>query len=377
MTLRVAVLGAGFGGLELSSILSEALGDRLDLTLIDRNDTFHFGFSKLDVVFGRSTADAVRIPYAAIAKPGVRFRRETVTTISPETRRVTTDQGTYDADVLVIALGADYDLAATPGLVEGGNEFYSMAGAELLRAALPAFRGGHAIVGVCGPSFKCPPAPSEATLLLHEYLAGRGMREVSTISLVMPFGAPVPPSPATSQALLGAFAERGITFVPDRLVSKLDPARHVAVLNDGSEMPCDLFLGIPEHRAPEVVAASGMAENGWIPVDKTNLKTRYPGVYAIGDVTSVGTPKAGVFAEGAGRVVAAQILAELGMREQPDPYAGNGSCYVEFGAGRVGRVDVNFLSGPRPTGSFVEPSAALVTEKEQFGSSRRNRWFGL
>jgi len=33
MTRRVGVLGAGFGGLELSTILSEALGDHLDLTL--------------------------------------------------------------------------------------------------------------------------------------------------------------------------------------------------------------------------------------------------------------------------------------------------------------------------------------------------------
>jgi sulfide:quinone oxidoreductase len=50
MTPRVIVLGAGFGGLELSTLLSEALGDELDLTLIDRKDSFYFGFSKLDVL---------------------------------------------------------------------------------------------------------------------------------------------------------------------------------------------------------------------------------------------------------------------------------------------------------------------------------------
>ena len=377
MKLRVVVLGAGFGGLELSAMLSEALGENLDLTLIDKNDCFIFGFSKLDVMFGHKGPEAVRLPYRNIEKPGVRFRQETITAIDPVARRVTTDSGTYDTDVLVVALGADYDISSTPGLAEGGNEFYSPAGAERLREVLPTFSKGRAIVGVTSTPFKCPPAPSEAALLLHDYLAERGLRDECQISLVMPFGVPIPPSPETSQALLAAFAERGITFVPNRLVLALDPVRRVAILDDESEMPYDLFLGVPKHRVPEVVAASGMTEDEWIPVNAKNLETRFPGVYAVGDVTSVGTPKAGVFAEGAARIVAASLIAEFQGGERPSAYAGAGSCFVEFGAGRVGRVDVDFLSGPSPTGSFIEPSAALAAEKEHFGSSRRARWFGL
>ena len=377
MKQRIVVLGAGFGGLELATMLSEALGDRLDLTLIDRNDSFFFGFSKLDVMFGRETPDAARLAYSNIARPGVVFRRETITAIDPEARRVTTDRGTHDADVLVVALGADYDLAATPGLVEGGNEFYSLAGAERLREVLPAFSSGHAIVGVTSAPFKCPPAASEAALLLHDHLTARGVRDACKISVVIPFGVPIPPSPAASKALLAAFAERGIAFVPNRRVRALDPARRVAILDDESEMPYELFLGIPKHRVPDVVAASGLTENGWIPVNPKNLKTRFPGVYAIGDVTSVGTAKAGTFSEAAARVVAAALLAEAQVGEQPSAYAGAGTCYVEFGGGRVGRADVDFLSGPAPTGSFIEPSVALAGEKQRFGSSRRARWFGL
>jgi sulfide:quinone oxidoreductase len=377
MKLRVVVLGAGFGGLEFSTILSEALGDGLDLTLIDKSDSFIFGFSKLDMMFGRQTIDAVRLPYQSIAKPGVRFRQETITSIDPVARRVKTEKGTYDADVLLVALGADYDPAATPGLIEGGNEFYSVTGAQRLREVLPTFSKGRAIVGVTSAPFKCPPAPSEAALLLHDHLTQRGMRDACEISLVMPFGVPIPPSPASSRALLDAFAERGIKFVPHRLVCALDPARRVAILDDQSEMPYDLFLGVPKHRVPSVVAAAGLTENGWIPVNPKNLKTRFPGVYAVGDVTSVGTAKAGVFAEGAARVAAESVLAERRGAEQPPPYAGAAICYVEFGAGRVGRVNVDFLSGPTPLGSFTEPSAATAEEKQHFGSSRRARWFGL
>src|SRR5437667_3835502 len=376
MKTRVVVLGAGFGGLELATMLSEALGDDIDVTLIDKNDAFVFGYSKLDVMFGRTTLDAVRLEYRDIAKPGLRFLQQTITAIDPDARRVTTDGGVHEADVLVVALGADNDLHATPGLAEGGNEFYSVGGAIRLGELLPTFSEGRAIVGVCGAPFKCPPAPSEAALLLHDYLSARGVRDACEISFVIPFGTPVPPSPDTSKALVAAFAERGISFVPGRRVASLDAGRSVAVLDDGSEMPFDLFLGVPKHRAPDVVIASGMTEDGYVPASSKTLETRFPGVYAVGDVATIGVPKAGVFAEGAARVVAASLTATLQGGEQPGAYGGPGSCYLEFGAGRVGRVDIDFLSGPKPTGTFREPSAALVAEKHDFGSSRSARWFG-
>jgi sulfide:quinone oxidoreductase len=375
MSTRVLVLGAGFGGLELATTLSEALGEDAGVTLIDKNDAFVFGYAKLDVMFGRTAPEAVRLRYRDIAKPGVQFLQQTVTAIDPEARRVTTDGGVHEAEFLIVALGADYDLDATPGLAEGGNEFYSVEGAERLREVLPTFSQGRAIVGVCGAPFKCPPAPSEAALLLHDYLSERGVRDDCKISFVIPFGVPIPPSPDTSRALLEAFAERDIEFLSGHLVSSLDPARSVAVLDDGTELPYDLFLGVPKHRAPKVVVASGMAEDGYVPVSRT-LETRFPGVYALGDVATVGVPKAGLFSERQAGVVATALISKLRGGGESGEYDGTGSCYIEFGAGRVGRVDVDFFSGPKPTGTFQEPSGELVAEKRHFGSSRSARWFG-
>jgi len=375
VTTSVLVLGAGFGGLELSTHLSEELGDQVNITLIDRADAFVFGFSKLDVMFGRRSPDAVRLPYRDITTPNVRFRQETIIAIDPAERRVVTDLDAYDADVLVVALGADYDLAATPGLVEDGNEFYSVAGAAALLEVLPSFTGGTAVVGVCGAPFKCPPAPSEAAILMDQYLRDRGLRDGTTIHVVIPFGSPIPPSPATSEAILARFAERGIAFVPDRRVSSLDGGE--AVLDDGARLPYDLFLGVPVHRAPAVVEASGMTQDGWIPVEPRTLATRFQDVYAVGDVTSVGTPKAGVFAEGAARVVADRLIARIRGQSEPPGYDGTGACYIEFGDHQVARVDVDFFSSPgHPTGTFAAPSAEMAAEKAGFASSRQARWFG-
>ena len=376
MSDRILVLGAGFGGLELATTVSEALGDAADVTVIDRGDAFVFGYSKLDVLFGRTTLDKVRLPYAGLTKPGVRLLRETVTAIDPQARRVTTDAGVHEADVLVVALGADYDLDATPGLAELGSEFYSVDGAARLAPVIPQFTSGHAVIGVCGAPFKCPPAPSECALMLHDDLVVRGVREDCRITILMPLPSPVPPSPETSAALLEEFAARDITFVPEARIASIDPGRRVAVLQGGEEVAFDLFLGVPKHRAPDVVVAAGMTEDGYIPVDPRTLETSYPGVYAVGDVATVGVPKAGVFAEGAARIVAQALIARARGETTDARYGGTGSCYIEFGDGRVGRVDVDFLSGPHPTGEFNAPSAALVAEKTEFGASRRARWFG-
>lgn len=378
MTPRILILGAGFGGLELATTLSETMGDKLAVTLIDKSDHFIFGFTKLDVLFGNATAEAVKVPYAGLVKPGVRLLRETITAIDPKTRRVTTDKGTHDCDHLVIALGADYDTSTTPGIVLGENEFYSLEGAAHMASVLPTFKSGHAVIGVCSAPYKCPPAPSECALMLHEYLTERGLRDACKITIVNPLSSPVPPHPPTANALLESFAERGIEWIGQKRIVSVDRARKVAVIDDGRELPCDLFLGVPKNRAPDVVVKAGMTTpEGWCAIEPRTLETPHANVYAIGDIAATGTPKAGIFAEAAARTVSERILARV-RGEDPDArYPGTGSCYIEFGGGRVARVDVDFFSGPGPTGVFHPPTLDLREDKDLFGSKRRSRWFGL
>ncbi|MFN0028875.1 MAG: NAD(P)/FAD-dependent oxidoreductase [Acidimicrobiales bacterium] len=374
--MRVLVLGAGFGGLELTTTLSEVLGDSVDITLIDKGEGFVFGFSKLDVMFGRTTAAQVVHPYEHLVKPGVTFVRSTIRGIDPAARRVVTDAGAFEADIMVVALGADLHPDATPGLVESGHEFYTVPGAFALREVLANFPGGRVVVAVTSTPFKCPPAPSETALLLHDFLTARGVRQQSDISLVMPLGVPIPPSPDASKALLSAFAQRNISWHPNQLVVGLDGDRSVARLADGSEMGYDLFLGVPVHRVPEVVQASGLCVDGWVPVNSLTLETAFPGVYAVGDVTSVGTPKAGVFAEGQAAVVAAAIINQVRGESPSVHYDGRGVCYLEFGHDQVAKVEVTFLSGQAPAGQLQGPSLDLARDKGDFGTSRVRRWFG-
>jgi sulfide:quinone oxidoreductase len=376
MKPRVLILGAGFAGLELATWLSERHGDSIAVTVLDKSDSFVFGYSKLDVMFGKTTAEAVHLPYSDFVKPGVSLKREAVRSIDPAARRVVTDVGTHEADMLVIALGADYDVSTTPGIVLGQNEFYSLEGAVHLRDVLPTFSEGHVVVGVCSAPYKCPPAPSECALMLHDYLVERGVRGDCHITVANPMSSPVPPSPETAKALLDAFAERGIEFLANSPVIAVDEQRKRVTLDGGRELPCDLFLGVPKNRAPDVVVAAGITENGWVSINPRTLETAFPGVYAVGDLANTGAPKAGIFAEGAARAVAQNISALIQQQEPTAKNPGAGSCYIEFGGNLIARVDVDFFSGPKPTGIFNAPSEALRVDKENFGATRKARWFG-
>jgi sulfide:quinone oxidoreductase len=379
MKKHVLILGAGFGGLELATRLSEALQDAVRVTLLDRNDSFVFGYSKLDVMLGRRSADEVRLHYRDFDKDGVEFRQETVTGIDPATRRVTTDAGSYDADFLVVAMGADYEMGATPGLEAGGFEYYTLDGAERLRDVLAEFDGGRVLVSVLGQPFKCPPAPFEGAFLLHEYFTKRGIRESVQMTSTFPMQRPVPVTHEVSQMFREALAARDIEELSEHLVTSIDPATRTAHFADGGTLSYDLFVGIPVHRAPDPLAASGLAVNGWVPVDQTNLRTQFEQVYALGDVCtgSRTVAKAGIFAESAALVVANDIAASIAGGDLPAPYAGWGICYAEFGDGLVSKVEVDFLSGPAAAAQRHDASRQYAAEKEEFGASRRARWFGL
>ena len=251
-------------------------------------------------------------PYRDLVKPGVRFVQSTVRSIDPAAKRVDTDAGSFDADVLVVGLGADLEPSATPGLVEGGHEFYTVAGR--VRAARRAWRLRRAAgwsSAVTSTPFKCPPAPSETALLAARLPhRARTSRTAPRSRWSCPWACRSRRRLRRRQALLVAFAERGIGWHARPAGPRARPGSPGRACSaTAPRCPTTCSLAYPFIGRRTVVAESGMTVDGWIPVNPRTLETSFPGVYAVGDVTSVGTPKAGVFAEGQAAVVADRISA--------------------------------------------------------------------
>ena len=284
----------------------------------------------------------------------------------------------YEADVLVVALGADYDIAATPGLAEARTSSTRWPARRGCATCSPAFSRGHALIGVCGAPYKCPPAPSECALMLHDYLVERGVRDACEITLVDAASdarcrpRPKPPrrcSPRSPSATSRSSRAARIARARRR--------RSVAMLDDGSELPFDLFLGVPKHRAPDVVVASGMTEDGWVPVDSATLETRFPGVYAIGDVATPARRRPASSPRAPRASSRRALIAGCAGGEQPAPLR-RARAPATSSSARTASAASTSTSSParsRPARSRRRPPRC-APRRTQFGASRRARWFG-
>ncbi|MDX1615127.1 MAG: FAD/NAD(P)-binding oxidoreductase [Candidatus Promineifilaceae bacterium] len=380
MGKEILILGAGFGGLEAASTLAERLDSSHTITLIDKSDHFIIGFSKFEVMFGRQTAEQVKSYYANLAHPRVRFLQDTIELIDPEKRRVRTRTATFGYDYLIVALGAELAPELTPGFVEDGYEFYSLAGAARLYPALDAFTAGTIVLSIFGAPYKCPPAPYEAAFQLHDFYRAKGVRDQVAIKMLIPAPVPLPVAPGAADEVKARFAERGIDLLTQHKVTALDPVVRQAHIAGREPLAYDLFIGVPLHRPPQVVRDSALGQGSWIPVGRENLTTAFDNVYAVGDVTTIpvgerAVPKAGAFAEDAAKVVANEIIRTITGQGQPLKFEAIGTCYLEVGEGNVAQISANYLGQDEPQVALEEPSAALREGKQHFKDDRIQRWF--
>jgi sulfide:quinone oxidoreductase len=363
MSRTALVLGAGLGGLVAAHSLRRLLPRDERVVLVEREERHVFPPSLLWLMVGKRDAGDFSRPCAHAVRPGIELVRGEVVSIDPSARTVRVGEQTLRGDAIVIALGADYAPQAIPGLSEGGLCIYTLAGASAIRDALARFEGGRIAVLTATPQYKCPAAPYEAALLIDSYLRERGRRDKVTIDFYAAEPGPMMVAGAAVSAGVRAMLEaRGIGYRPEHQVKSVDaPQRRIDFAN-GSSAQFDLLLYVPPHRAPEAVRAAGLVNDaGWIPVDRHTLATRFPDVYAVGDITVIPLkmgrplPKAGVFAHGQAEIVAHNIAAAWTGRGQPRRFEGEGACFIETGGARAGMGRGNFYAEPLPEVKLHSP----------------------
>lgn len=380
MKNRILILGGGFGGLEVASSLRANLDDSFKITLIDKKDFFIFGFTKFDLMFGRRAPEDIKYHYSELNKKGIDYVQDTIEQIDPKNNSVKTTNGTYSYDYLVIGLGVEMHPQVTPGFKEGGYSFYSFKEAQRLRPAIEKFNSGTILISILKGPYQCPPAPYEAALQLHDYFEKKGTRADITIKVLAPAAIPIPPSKEVSTSILELLEKFDIEFLPKHTVTELDINKKQALIDGHNSMDYDLFMGVPVHRPPKVILDSVLGINEWIDVDPNNLRTEFENVYAIGDVTKIpagsfAVPKAGSFAEDAGKTVVVDLLNRIKGENNKEEFQGIGSCYLEMGAEKVAKVEANFLGANQPDLKFIGLSEKYKADKIEFETSRVKKWF--
>jgi len=380
LATKILILGAGFGGLHAATRLSEELDSSIEISLIDKNDSFIIGFAKFDVMFGRRTSQDIKSFYKNLAIEGINFVQDTIEIIDPNKKVVKTVSTTFSYDYLIVALGADLAPEAIPGFVDGGYEFYSLRGAERINPVINNFQSGNLLISIFNKPYKCPPAPYEAAIQLHDLFVKKGIRDKINMKVLIPGPVPLPIAKNVSSEIERLLKERSIELLKKHKVVELNTDEKKAIIENNDPVSYDLFIGIPVHKPPRVVRESALGNNGWISVNKENLETSFENVYAIGDVTSIpvgkfAVSKAGALAESAATVVADDIINKINKMKKVYKFEAAGSCYLEFGSGEVAKLNANFLGGSEPLVTLEGPTVEFRTDKENFEKDRIKKWF--
>jgi len=380
LVTKILILGAGFGGLQAATRLTEELGSKVEISLIDKNDSFVIGFAKFDVMFGRRPLKDVISYYKNLAIEGINFVQDIIEVIDLDNKIVKTVSAIFSYDYLIVALGADLVPEAIPGFVDGGYEFYSLSGAERINTVINKFQSGNLIISIFSNPYKCPPAPYEAAIQLNDICIKKGIREKINIKMLIPGPTPLPMAKNVSSEIEKVLKERNIELLKKSKVIKLNPNKKEAIVENQGSVNYDLFIGIPIHTPPRVVRESALGNNGWVSVNKENLETGFENVYAIGDVTSIPVgdftvSKAGALAENAANAVAEDIINKINNRKKVYNFEAAGSCFLEFGSGEVAKLNANFLGGSEPLITLEGPSTEFRIDKEKFEKDRLKKWF--
>ena len=381
---RIVILGAGFGGLAVAEELDPLMGTgKVDVTLVDRNPTFHMGFSMQWVLVGRRRAEEGERPYTSLTARNVKFIHDEVAAINTADRLVHLRSRRLPYDRLVLALGAELAPELVPGLAEGGYNLCNLGSVTQLRATLQAIDHGSVLIAVASLPFKCPPVPYEWAFLVDDVLRERKVREKVRIVLSTPEIRPMPMAGKDiGDRVKAMLAERGIEYYPDHKPKAVDIRRRTVAYENGAELEYGVLAAVPPHRVPGVVRDAGLADaSGFVPVDLMTMGTSVPGVFAIGDVAALRLPngdphpKAGVFAESQGLVLAHRLVAEMGGTPAR-AYEGKGVCYIDMGGDKAAPMIVDLLAPGGPKAELEPPSSPGLTLKRQFERERLFRWFG-
>lgn len=381
---KLVIVGAGIGGLSVIHEITESnvAFDALDITVIDEDFSHFLGFTLPWVMRGWRDQDSVPIRPAADALSEVTTITGSVHRIDPGARTITlADATTIAFDALIIAAGARNAIDQVPGLqaaVAAGVavHYYSADAAADAHRALQTFTGGKLVFLVTSQPYRCPVAPYEGALLAADLLTENGSRAATQISIYSPEAQPMPSAgPYAGPELVALLNADGIDFYGEHSVSHVDADHQLIAFQNGAAVDFDLLMFIPPHEP-----AVALDRPGWISVDTTTMQTRHPGIFAIGDITTVTSPsgrplpKAAIFARNGAKAAAENALHYLELTNNTGILSGEGYCYIDTGAHTSAQGKGDFFTLPHPAIHLTAPSNELHHDKQQEEQDWRRLW---
>lgn len=358
----ILVIGGGVGGLVVANELRHKLSREHKVVLVEKSPEHAFAPSFLWLMTGDRKVSKITKPIRTLVRSGVEVIHAEVTSIDIPNRRITTTAQALSFDYLIVALGVELAPELIPGLAESSYSFYTFHDTQKLHQALLDFKGGNIALVVSALPYKCPGAPHEAAMLIADFFRRQDLQKKVAVHLYTPEPQPMPVAgPQLGEAVKQMLVSKAITFHPLHKLISVDSQNHTLSFEGKEPARYDMLIAIPPHRAPRIVRDAGLTnEAGWVPVDRSTLKTKYENVYAIGDITAISIPgrwkpdvpmilpKAGVFAHDQAEIVAQRIVDEANGIVPKAEFCGAGYCMLEAGEGLAGFAFGDFFAEPSP-----------------------------
>ena len=324
----VVIVGGGFGGLTMAKALRKK-DKSIDVTVIEKNNIFMacpFSNTLLGGLDNVALDTFVGDYFQPATKHGYNFVHATVTAIDRKSKTVTTTNGNFAYDILVLSPGIAYDYEkqfptwskekisqvaqACPAALIAGNEHIA------LKRQLDNMDDGNVIiVPPASGKFRCPPAPYERTSMVANYIKNEGIKGKVIVLDTRP----------GKFAKAGAFKESWKDLFPDIIeyrgestVTDVDPAAKTITYKDADGKShtekyevCNL---IPINKCSPVISMAGLKTNdaGYAVMDGYSFKSKTDAnVYVVGDAVTHKIPPSGQTAIWAASRAAGQIVEQL------------------------------------------------------------------
>lgn len=354
MRTRILILGGGLAGTIVANGLARKLGDEIrsnqvSITVLGNQPRHMYQPGLLYIPFGRFREAELHRDERSVLDRRVNFIIDEAKHIDVENNKVTSVSGrVHEYDYLVLATGSRVAPEMVPGMAEGAHHFYTLEAAKKLRDALDNFTGGRIIINVNAPH-KCPVAPLEVTLMLDEYLRGKGLTNKFELLYTYPIGRLHALEPVGTWAV-PEFEKRGIKSQTFFNTASIDPAAKTITSEEGDTFSYDLLITVPPHKGAPVIEESGLGKNGWVPTNtKTLRREGSDNVFVVGDTTNIPISKAGSTAHFEADTIVENLALLIQEGRWSRDYDGKVFCFIETGMSTGTYVWFNYTTPPRPS----------------------------
>ena len=377
--INIVILGAGFGGLASShTLINDPQLKNTRITIIDKKNWFMMDLVKLWIIKGERKLNTSKTSLNKLLNKGINFIHDDILKIDTINKIVLTSTHKIAYDYLIISMGVNLCSNKIPGLSENSLILYDIDQVDSIHNKIINMKNGKIVFLITSMPYKCPPAPFEAAFIVNTMLKNNKTRNSIDISFYSPAKMTLPSAGIqASNKLMSLLTSENIHFHGSH--NPIIINQNKILFENNTSVSFDLLLSIPHHVVPKVILDSKISES-FIHVNR-NCETKYDNVYAIGDINDLSVsngikiPKAGIFAEKQGIIVAKNIIAKINNTHQKNIFDGKGGCFIELDDKKAGYIDVNMYSkNQNQLATIMSPSEYYMTKKREFELQRIKEW---